>query len=137
MGADIAIDPRERSPYEAFTELNNRRANLIYECVGLPGMLPQMIAGAPFGGRIVMGGYCMESESFYVFAAQNKGLSVHFATGEHPEDMEAALNAIADGKIDIRPWLSKSIGLNAVAEAVTTMSGPSAPIRSLVDPRKL
>ena len=78
-----------------------------------------------------------EIESFYVFAAQNKGLSVHFATGEHPEDMEAALNAIADGKIDIRPWLSKSIGLNAVAEAVTTMSGPSAPIRSLVDPRKL
>ncbi len=35
-------------------------------------MLGQIIAGAPFDGRIVMGGYCMEEEALFVFAAQNK-----------------------------------------------------------------
>jgi 2-desacetyl-2-hydroxyethyl bacteriochlorophyllide A dehydrogenase len=137
MGADIAIDPRELSPYAAIADLGNRRANLVYECVGLPGLLPQIIAGVAFDARIVMGGYCMEAEQFYVFAAQNKRLTVHFAAGEEQQDMELALRSIADGKIDVRPWLSERIGLGAVADAVAKMSGPLAPVRSLVDPRRL
>ncbi len=84
-----------------------------------------------------MGGYCMEAEQFYVFAAQNKRLTIHFATGEEQQDMDLALRSIADGKIDIRPWLSERIGLNGVAQAVVQMSGPLAPIRSMMDPRRM
>jgi 2-desacetyl-2-hydroxyethyl bacteriochlorophyllide A dehydrogenase len=137
MGAHIAIDPRQSSPYEAIADLGNRRANLVYECVGLPGLLSSIIASIAFDSRIVMGGYCMEAEQFYVFAAQNKRLTVHFAAGEEQQDMELALRSIADGRIDIKPWLSERIGLNAVANAVAQMSGPSAPIRTLIDPRQL
>jgi threonine dehydrogenase-like Zn-dependent dehydrogenase len=103
MGAHIAIDPRELSPYGPIPDLGNRRANLVYECVGLPGLLPQIIAAAAFDSRIVMGGYCMEAEQLYVFAAQNKRLTVHFAGGEEQQDMELALRSIADGTIDVRP----------------------------------
>ncbi len=136
MGADVAIDPRELSPYTPIPDLGNRRANLVYECVGLPGLLAQIIAGVGFDARIVMGGYCMEAEQFFVFAAQNKRLTVHFAAGEEQQDMDLALRSIADGTIDVRPWLSERIGLGAVADAVAKMSGPMAPVRSLVDPRR-
>jgi threonine dehydrogenase-like Zn-dependent dehydrogenase len=137
MGAHIAIDPRELSPYAPIADLGNRRANLVYECVGLPGLLSHIIASVAFEARIVMGGYCMEAEQFFVFAAQNKRLTIHFAAGEEQQDMELALRSIANGTIDVRPWLSKRIGLSAVAAAVATMSGPLAPVRSLVDPRRL
>lgn len=137
MGAHIAVDPREVSPYGAIPDLGNRRASVVYECVGLPGMLPQIIAAVGFEARIVMGGYCMEAEQFYVFAAQNKRLTVHFAGGEEQQDMDLALRSIADGSIDVRPWLSERIGLGAVAGAVAQMSGPLAPIRNVVDPRRL
>ncbi len=137
MGADIAVDPRELSPYAPIPDLGNRRASLVYECVGLPGLLPQIIAAVAFEARIVMGGYCMEAESFYVFAAQNKRLTIHFAAGEEQQDMDLALRSIADGKVDIRPWLSARIGLGAVPQAVREMSGPLAPIRSIIDPRRL
>lgn len=137
MGADIAVDPREMSPYDAIPDLGNRRPNLVYECVGQPGLLSQLIASVAFEARIVMGGYCMEPEQLYVFAAQNKRLTVHFAGGEEDQDMKLALRSIADGKIDIRPWLSERIGLGGVAEAVARMSGPLAPIRNLVDPRRM
>jgi len=136
MGADIAVDPRALSPYDAIPDLGNRRANLVYECVGRPGLLPQIIAAVGFEARIVMGGYCMEAESLFVFAAQNKRLTIHFAAGEEQQDMELALRSIADGSIDVRPWLSERIGLRDVAAAVATMSGPSAPIRHVVDPRR-
>jgi threonine dehydrogenase-like Zn-dependent dehydrogenase len=136
MGAHIAVDPRELSPYGSIPELGSRRANLVYECVGLPGLLQEIISAVAFEARIVMGGYCMEADQFYVFAAQNKRLTVHFAAGEEQQDMELALRCIADGKIDIRPWLSERIGLGGVSEAVARMSGPSAPIRHIVDPRR-
>ena len=88
-------------------------------------------------GMGVMGGYCMEADQFYVFAAQNKRLTVHFAAGEEQQDMELALRSIADGSIDVRPWLRERIGLGAVAEAVARMSGPLAPIRNVIDPRRM
>ncbi|MFT3966754.1 MAG: zinc-binding dehydrogenase [Sphingobium sp.] len=137
MGADIVVDPRELSPYAPIPEAGDRRASIVYECVGQPGLLPQIIAGVGFGARIVMGGYCMEQDSFYVFAAQNKRLTIHFAAGEEDQDMALALRAIGEGTVDVKKWLSNRIGLNDVARAVAQMSGPLAPVRSVIDPRGL
>ena len=66
MGADIAVDPRALSPYAPLPDLAGRRASLVYECVGQPGMLSQIIASVGFEARIVMGGYCMEQEQIFV-----------------------------------------------------------------------
>ena len=137
MGADIALDPRQISPYGPLPGLAGKRVNLVYECVGMPGLMQQIISGIGFGARIVMGGYCMEPEQLYVFAAQNKRLNIQFACGEEPQDMELALRSIADGQIDVRPWLGERIGLNDVAGAMGAMSGPLAPVRTVVDPRTL
>ena len=135
-GADIVLDPREVSPYKPISDLGGRQVNLVYECVGLPGLMQQIIESVAFGARIVMGGYCMAPEELYVFAAQNKRLTVHFAGGEEPQDMELALRSIAEGKIDIAPWVGARIGLSGVADAIGQMSGPDAPVRTVVDPRK-
>ena len=137
MGAHIAVDPREVSPYAPLPDFGNRAVNVIYECVGLSGMLQQIIESAPFDGRIVMGGYCMEQEHLFTFVAQNKRLNVQFAGGEEPQDMETALRAIDDGSIDVASWLGTRIGLSGVERAMAEMSGPSAPVRTCVDPREL
>jgi 2-desacetyl-2-hydroxyethyl bacteriochlorophyllide A dehydrogenase len=136
MGADIAVDPRQLSPYEPIPDLGMRRASVVYECVGMPGLLQQIIQSVGFGARIVMGGYCMEPDQLFVFSAQNKRLTVHFAGGEEPQDMELALRSIADGTIDIKPWIGARIGLGGVGTALAQMSGPLAAIRTVVDPRK-
>lgn len=137
MGADVAVDPREISPYAPLPDLGGRQVNLVYECVGIPGLLQQIIETVGFGARIVMGGYCMAPEQLYVFAAQNKRLTVHFAGGEEPQDMELALRSIAEGKVDIASWVGERIGLSGVAAAMDRMSGPLAPVRTVIDPRKL
>ena len=137
MGADISVDPRALSPYSPIPDLGMRRASLVYECVGLPGLLQQIIQSVAFEARIVMGGYCMEPDQLFVFSAQNKRLTVHFAGGEEPQDMELALRSIADGSIDVTPWIGARIGLTGVGAALEQMSGPKAAIRTVVDPRKL
>ena len=137
MGADIALDPRSLSPYGPIPELGQRRANLVYECVGLPGLLQQIIQSVAFDARIVMGGYCMEHEQLFVFSAQNKRRTVHFAGGEEAQDMELALRSIASGAIDVTAWVGSRIGLSGVGTALACMSDPGAAIRTVVDPRKL
>lgn len=137
IGAHIAVDPREVSPYAPLPGFGGRAVNVIYECVGLPGMLQQIIEAAPFDGRIVMGGYCMEAEQLFTFVAQNKRLNVQFAGGEEAQDMELAMRAIDDGRIDIAPWLGTRIGPSGVSRAMAEMSGPLAPVRTCVDPREL
>jgi 2-desacetyl-2-hydroxyethyl bacteriochlorophyllide A dehydrogenase len=137
MGADIAIDPRAISPYKPIPDLGGRQVNLVFECVGMPGLLQQIIQSVCFDSRIVMGGYCMEPEQILTFSAQNKRLTVHFAGGEEPQDMQLALNSIANGTIDISSWIGSRIGLSGVSQALAAMSSPEAAIRTVVDPRKL
>jgi len=135
MGAEIAIDPQELSPYEPIPSLGMRQPTLVYECVGKPGLLEEIIRGVGFGARIVMGGFCLEPEHLYVPLAQMKRLKVNFACGEEEEDMTLALRSIADGRIDVRSWLGAGIGLSGVGDALAKMANPASPVRTVVDPR--
>jgi 2-desacetyl-2-hydroxyethyl bacteriochlorophyllide A dehydrogenase len=136
MGADVAVDPRELSPYGPVHGLGTRRANLVYECVGKRGMLNEIIHSVGFGARIVIGGFCLEPEELYIPSAQMRRLKIHFAAGEEQQDLELALRSIADGTIDIKPWLGARIGLSGVEDALNKMSSPAAPVRTVVDPRR-
>lgn len=137
MGADVAIDPRELSPYGPVHGLGMRRANLVYECVGKRGLLNEIIHSVGFGARIVIGGFCLEPEELYIPSAQMRRLKIHFAAGEEQQDLDLALRSIADGKIDIQPWLGARIGLTGVEDALDEMTSPSAPVRTVVDPRRM
>ncbi len=136
MGAHIVVDPTEASPYHPHVDLRGRVPNVVYECVGKAGIMTRIIDEIGFGGRIVMGGYCLDPEEIYVPTAQNKRLQVNFAGGEMPEDMEAARDAIVSGKVDLRPWLGEGIGLSGVEDALKRMADPSEPIRRVVDPTR-
>jgi len=137
MGADVVIDPRELSPYGPVHGLGNKRATLIYECVGKPGLLNEIMISVGFGARIVIGGFCLEPEALYVPSGQMRRLKIYFAAGEEQQDLDLALRSIVDGKIDISHWLGGHIGLTGVDAALHAMRSPSAPIRTVVDPRRM
>jgi threonine dehydrogenase-like Zn-dependent dehydrogenase len=137
MGADIAVDPREISPYAPLPDLAQKRPNLVYECVGKPGMLNEIMTSVGFGARIVIGGFCLEPEQLYVPNGQMRRLKLFFAAGEEQQDLDLALRSIADGKIDIESWIGARIGLTGVDAALHEMGTPAAPVRTVVDPRKM
>jgi threonine dehydrogenase-like Zn-dependent dehydrogenase len=137
MGADVVIDPRELSPYAPLHGIGNKRATLVYECVGKPGLLNQIMNSVGFGARIVIGGFCLEPEALYVPAGQMRRLKIYFAAGEEQQDLELALRSIADGKVDIESWLGARIGLTGVAAALHAMTSAAAPVRTVVDPRRM
>ena len=116
MGADVVIDPAETSPYSAgrtcatppgydgsryaqlFGSGPKQRPAVIFECVGVPGVIQQIIDGAPAGARIVVVGVCMETDRFEPFFGIVKQLNLQFVLAYTGEEFAASLRHIAEGQ---------------------------------------
>ena len=99
MGADVVIDPAATSPYQSWQDAATpagydgsryaqlfgsgpkQRPAVIFECVGVPGVIQQIIDGAPAGARIVVVGVCMETDRFEPFFGIVKQLNLQFVLG--------------------------------------------------------
>lgn len=137
MGADIAIDPKEVTPYAPIPMLGSRRATVIFECVGVPGVLDQIMRSVGHGARIIVGGWCLEMDHVFTACAHLKQINIQFAGGEDQQDMDLALRAIGDGLINIAPWLGARVGLSGAGAALERIGKPGSAIRTVVDPRRL
>jgi threonine dehydrogenase-like Zn-dependent dehydrogenase len=133
MGADRAIDPRAESPY-AVQPGAKGPANVIFECVGLPGVLDGVTRGAPYGARVMVAGWCLETDRLFTPVAHTKGLTIKFGGGPHPQDFDAALRALGEGEIDISSWITHEAGLDGVSPAFDRLRDPSAGLRTLIWP---
>ena len=57
---------------------------VVFECVGAPGVLQNIIEGVPQFARIVVVGVCMQSDRIENAVAINKALQIRFSAGYSP-----------------------------------------------------
>jgi len=136
LGAHVVVDPRERSAWAAWSELASARPPVVFECVGVPGILQEIIREAPRFARIVVVGVSMEEERVKPMVAIVKELTVRFAFGYAPEEFTQTLHAIAEGRIDVDPLITGRVGLEGVAAAFEELAHPDRHAKILVDPRQ-
>ena len=73
------------------------RPAVVFECVGVPGVLDQIMAASPRGTRIVVVGVCMEADTIYPMLGISKELNLQFVLGYTPDEFAATLDHIAEG----------------------------------------
>jgi len=152
MGADLVINPAETSPYESWMQvaskdingevlppqaMTNRptfRAGVFFECVGIPGVIDQLMAGAQRGGRVVVVGVCMESDHFRPLIGINKELNLQFVLGYTQEEFAETLHHIAEGELDVSPLITGKVGLDGIAGAFEDLADPDKHAKILVEP---
>ncbi|MCX6399303.1 MAG: zinc-binding dehydrogenase [Propionibacteriales bacterium] len=108
---------------------------VVFECVGVPGIIDQVIASAPIHSRVVVVGVCMGSDAIRPAIAINKEIDLRFVLGYTPTEFREALHLMADGKVDPTPLMTGSVGLGGVAAAFTALGDPERHAKILVDPR--
>jgi threonine dehydrogenase-like Zn-dependent dehydrogenase len=133
QGAHRAIDPREESPYRA-EPLRRSGGVVIFECIGVPGMIDQIFVGAPARTRIVVVGVCLEMDHSRPLIAVNKELSVQYVLGYTVDEFAATLTHIADGSLDVARLVTGQIGLDEVAGAFEALRDPERHAKILVEP---
>lgn len=122
--------PRQQSPVKP-------RRGIVFECVGVPGVIERLIAMSPVGGQIVVVGVCQEQDHFEPLVAILKQIELKFVLGYSHAEFEDTLSAIADERIDLRPVITGRIALSQVAEAFRKLTKPESDVKIVVCPAML
>jgi 2-desacetyl-2-hydroxyethyl bacteriochlorophyllide A dehydrogenase len=134
VGAHAVVDPGARPAIEAYRELADLRPSVLFECVGVAGVLDQVMRQAPLGSRIVVAGVCMEHDTIWPMVGINKELSVQFVFAYQPQEFAATLQAIAEGRIRVDPLITGRVGVDGVAQAFRDLAQPDTHAKILVEP---
>jgi threonine dehydrogenase-like Zn-dependent dehydrogenase len=152
MGADEVIDPAVNSPYESWhrTALlppapppalgpipERLKPAVIFECVGVPNVIDQIMAGAPQAARIIVVGVCMEADNFRPYGGIIKELNLQFVLGYTPDEFAACLALIDSGKLDLSPLITGHVGLDGVAGAFEDLADPDHHCKIMVQPGRI
>lgn len=122
IGAMRKLRTVDRLPWARLMRLAERvgaapRGPVVFECVGRPGMIEQVVTDAPLLSRVVVVGVCMEPDTFRPTIANAKELELRFAFGYSPAEFHETLSLLGKGKVDPRPLITGTVGLDGVAEA--------------------
>ena len=131
MGADIVIDPAKE---DAYVKLAPGKRVALFECVGVPGIIQQMMEKAPRDARIVVVGVCMESDTIEPMFGIVKELSLQFVLGYTPEEFARSLRLLADGQVDAPSLITAKVGLEGVKGAFAELGNPERHTKILVEP---
>ena len=96
MGADLVVDPRQESPYR-LVDIARRDETVVFECVGVPGMIDDIFLNVPHRARIVVVGVCLQMDRSRPLIAVNKELNVQYVLGYSVREFHDTLQRIADG----------------------------------------
>lgn len=108
---------------------------VIFECVGVPGMIDGVLAAAPLNSRVIVVGVCMGTDQMRPTMALSKEIDMRFVFGYTPLEFYDTLHMLADGKVDASPLLTGKVGLGGVATAFEALGDPDRHAKILIDPR--
>jgi threonine dehydrogenase-like Zn-dependent dehydrogenase len=108
---------------------------VIFECVGVPGILDGIIASAPLLSRVVAIGVCMEPDRIRPAMAINKEIDLRFVVGYTPLEFRDTLHMLAEGKVNAAPVVTGTVGLPGVETAFDALGDPETHAKILIDPK--
>jgi threonine dehydrogenase-like Zn-dependent dehydrogenase len=107
---------------------------VIFECVGVPGVIESIIDGAPLFTRIVVVGVVVGADQITPAMAINKEIDLRFAFGYTPLEFRDTLHMLADGTVDPTPLITGKVGLDGVDNAFAALGNPETHAKILIDP---
>jgi threonine dehydrogenase-like Zn-dependent dehydrogenase len=107
---------------------------VIFECVGVPGLLEEIISSAPLLSRVVVVGVCMQPDTIRPVMALSKEIDLRFVAAYSPLEFRDTLHMLADGKVNVAPLVTGTVGLAGVEGAFDDLANPESHAKVLIDP---
>ena len=133
MGAHVVVDPAKEDAFDVWAR-DGRGSLVVFEAIGVPGIIDNALRAVPPQTRIVVLGVCMQRDTITPFFGIGKELSLQFAFGYDPMEFAASLYSIAEGEIDVTPMITARVGLDGVPDAFEALVNPDEHCKILVTP---
>jgi threonine dehydrogenase-like Zn-dependent dehydrogenase len=145
MGAHVVLDPGAASDRQAgFNQavqalsdegaLDPESPPVVFEAVGVPGMIDMAMTGMPNGSELVVVGVCMEHDTFRPMMGIFKRLTMKFVLGWSPDEFAQSLHNLAEGHIDGTKLVTGEVGLDEVPASFAALADPEQHVKILVRP---
>jgi threonine dehydrogenase-like Zn-dependent dehydrogenase len=108
---------------------------IVFECVGVPGIIDSILVAAPFNSRVIVAGVCMGTDHFKPTLAISKEIDLRFVLGYTPLEFRDTLYLLADGKVDAAELVTATVGLDGVDAAFGALGNPETHAKIVIDPR--
>ena len=134
MGATAVVDPAVETAMDGWTRTAGGATPVVFEAIGIPGILDDICRAVPPNTRITVVGVCMEPDTFLPLVAIAKELQFQFVIYYDPAEFANTLRALAEGEIDASPLITGVVGIDGVPDAFTTLGHPDVHAKVIVEP---
>jgi (R,R)-butanediol dehydrogenase/meso-butanediol dehydrogenase/diacetyl reductase len=135
FGADVGL--ASGAPEAVLPEIIKAAGGMpdvIFECVGVPGMLAEAITYSRYGGEVVVVGFCARPDTLVPAAAVMKELSVRFVVAYDKADFDMIAGLMARDKLDVTHMCTDTVGFDAFSQAFESLRTPNAHCKIMLDP---
>jgi (R,R)-butanediol dehydrogenase/meso-butanediol dehydrogenase/diacetyl reductase len=124
FGATDAIDPSQPLTPQV-EKIAGRGPDIIFECVGAPGLIGQTMMDAPRHSRIVIAGVCQQPDTIMPLFGIIKEINLQFVLGYRPADFDYVIAMIASDRIDVAHMITDIVDLDGLPSAFEALRRPS------------
>jgi len=133
MGAhEFVVDPAD--PLGSAERALGGKADLVFECVGMPGLIAQAVVQVRNRGAIVLLGLCTKPDTFNSFAMLSKEVRLITSAFFTRAEYEAALDVLDAGAAEPRLLVTDTISLAATPDVFETLRKRTRQCKVLIDP---
>lgn len=133
MGADLfVVDPQD--PVRSAERGLDGKADIVFECVGIPGLIDQAVQQVRNRGTILLLGLCTQPDPINSFAMLSKEVRLVTSAFFTVPEYEAALDALARGAIEPRLLVTDTISLAETPEVFETLKRRTTQCKVLIAP---
>ena len=135
MGAHEVVNPATGSIFDAWRAAGDGvEPPVIFEAVGVPGMIDRLMADAPIRATLLVAGVCIPPDHFRPTIGIYKHLTIKFVLGWTPQEFAASLYNLAEGRIDGASLVTGEVRVDGVPQAFADLADPEQHVKILVRP---
>jgi threonine dehydrogenase-like Zn-dependent dehydrogenase len=123
FGATDAVDP-SKALMPQVEAIAGRAPDIIFECVGAPGLINETMMMAPRNCKIVVAGVCQQMDMILPLVGIVKELTLQFVLGYRPADFDYVIEMIAKDRVDVEHMITDVVNLDGLPAAFEALRKP-------------
>jgi len=134
MGATAFFDQQENL-VEAVNKSMGGPPDIVYECVGIPGMIAQCVEHVAVKGKIVILGLCTAPDTFIPFTALSKEITIQTSAFFEFPEFCTSIDMLEKGQAQAHELITDTVSLSEMPDTFEALRKRTTQCKVMVDPR--
>ncbi|MGH0030558.1 MAG: zinc-binding dehydrogenase, partial [Myxococcota bacterium] len=135
FGATGVVDPAGEEVGARFAALAGGAPDVVFECVGVPGLIQECVGLVRPRGQVVVVGVCMQPDTILPGVAVMKEVALQFVVAYEKQDFDFTLRMLDQGRIASEEMVTDVVGFDRFSQAFEELKQPTTQCKVLLEPQ--